>query len=232
MHNADFQTKRDRRVGFVMVVVGLVCAQAPANVETPASVVREQEMMKDLRTAIAAFAVEYGRFPMCAPSSADDIQSDTANAALVASLLGKNSHDNPRGITFIELPQARAGQPGVTAQPTLSVIDSFGHAYRVMMDANRDGRIANPDRANSDGKIRSEADEWLPAKVIVQGAGEDGIFNTADDCTSWRECAHRSGARASFRVSEGFVTAALLLTVAVFSWKLLRWYSKLRHGQA
>jgi hypothetical protein len=219
-------------IGAAVVVFGCF-SDARATVMTPAEVVRELYMMKDLRTAVDACEAEYKRYPLSDhPTLAADFDLDTARADFVATLLGQNRSDNPRGIVFVDLERAKKNRPGLAVGKSgTTIVDSFGRHYRIVMDADRDGRVSNPDRTNTDDRISSNAPEWLPTKVVVFSSGPDGIFNTGDDLTSWRGGPSWTRRWDGFHLPYHLMITILLLVLAAASWKLLRYYSRLRHGE-
>lgn len=219
-------------IGAVAVVFGCF-SDARATVMTPAEVVRELSMMKDLRTAVDAYEAEYKRYTLSDhPTMAADFDLDTAQSDFVATLLGQNLSDNPRGIVFVDLERAKKNRPGLAVGKSgTTIVDSFGRQYRIVMDADRDGRVSNPDRANTDDRIRSDAPEWLPVKVVVFSSGPDGVFNTRDDLTSWRGGPSWTRTWDGFHLRYNWMIAVLLMVLAAASWKLLRYYSRLRHGE-
>lgn len=65
-------------------------------------------------------------------------------------------------------------------------VDPWGNPYIIVVDANRDKAVRNPDSENQDEWIRGFAPHSLAEPLIVYSKGPDGLDNTADDCTSWR----------------------------------------------
>lgn len=145
-------------------------------------------VIKDLQVAIKSFQAEYRRFPLCiAGSQNNDLTVDSANIRFLGSLLGDDLQDNPRGIKFIDLPIANNGRGGlIGAKGSFQLLDQWEHPYRIMLDANGDNQVQNPDRRSTDAKIKSEATEWLPIGVVVFSNGIDGVPHTGDDIPSWR----------------------------------------------
>lgn len=69
-------------------------------------------------------------------------------------------------------------------------------------------------------------------KVVIYGAGADGIFNTGDCMTSWRGGPSWSKRSRFPYLPYDLAVLLLLLVLAFTSWRLLRYYSRLRHGQS
>ena len=103
-------------------------------------------------------------------------------------LLGENEQKlNPRQITYIEPPMGKNGSGGLVGnEGSYGLMDSWGKPYQVVMDANYDNKISNPDSRNEDRSISSGAPANLPIGVIVFSYGEDKKPNTKDDVASWR----------------------------------------------
>lgn len=149
---------------------------------------RELATIKDLQVAMKGFESEYGRYPLVeANSTQDDLTIDSANSRFLGSLLGDNLQDNPRSITFVELPMAKAGRGGLVGEKgSFRLLDQWEHPYQIIMDANHDGKVWNPDRLNTNPKVQLGSAERLPLAVAVFSLGVDGVPYTEDDVTSWR----------------------------------------------
>lgn len=171
----------------VGLMLGALCM--PIVVAPSSRVIRSLMVIKDLQVAIKGFQTEYGRYPLAETgSSQEDLTVDSANSRFLGSLLGDDLQDNPRSISFVDLPMAKAGRGGLVGEKgSFRLLDQWEHPYQVIMDASQDNQVSNPDRRNSDAKIQSEARQWLPSGVAVFSSGVDGVLYTADDITSWRD---------------------------------------------
>ncbi len=175
-------------LGLVLMALGALSFCASSRIMNRARIVRDLAVIKDLQDAITFFESEYGRYPSAgADSTTNDLTVDSANTRLVASLLGDDLQDNPRGIKFIDPPIAKNDCGGLVGERgSFRLRDMNGHPYQVVLDASRDKKVRNPDHANIDAKIQSESREWLPTSVAIYSCGFDGKPQTADDITSWR----------------------------------------------
>ena len=198
-------------ITIVAVLAGLVMSQAPKIMEN-ARKLQVQTVLKDLRTAVGSYQVEYNRYPvnpsmLSSASSGDDIQplETDENSGIVDALLstsaspsggagggGTTSNLNPKDIKFIDLPVAKNGVFGlVNAQPPYRLTDLWGKTYRVLLDTNGDKQVNNPDLTNSDPSISqstiSPPPKKLPTDVAIYSLGADRMPATKDDIVSWRQ---------------------------------------------
>ena len=172
-------------VGFVAVTVIAIMASlaipAFSKVKSKAERANTRVTMKGLEIAIKGYQTEYNRLPLKGNSSpaAGDQNSDTTDPdgrALLDTLLGKDTVTNPRSIYFIDLPPARASGAGYSASSGLR--DPWGkNGYRILLDANGDNRITDPEGLAGD----------LTATILIYSAGPDGDFTTwADNVCNWK----------------------------------------------
>lgn len=148
---------------------------------------------KDLRIALESYRIEYGHFPgQPIQYLATDVRLTTIGP-LVDCLMGEESDWNPKGIKFIDLPEARGGKfgylPGVGDIPS-QLVDLWGQPYVILLDTDGDKRIRNPDITNADPAVsrssNNPAAEFLPLGAAVYSLGKDQTAGTADDVVSWR----------------------------------------------
>jgi hypothetical protein len=98
---------------------------------------------------------------------------------LIRVLAGGDDAGNPRKIPFLELPPARPNGSGYSVANGLR--DSWAkHGYRVIVDYDGDGKIANP------ASGWSGQPDSLAVDVAIYSAGPDGDFSTwTDNVVSW-----------------------------------------------
>ena len=175
-------------LGLGLMLLDVLSFCFPAGDPKSLRAIRVLSVVKVLKVAIKAFETEYGRHPLSeAGAIGDDLTVDSANTRLIGSLLGDDLQDNPRGIKFVDLPIARRGSGGLIGDKgSFRLRDEWGNPYQIIMDANRDEKVTNPDHINTNPKIQSNAPEWLPVRVALFSCGIDGVPHTADDMTSWR----------------------------------------------
>lgn len=149
---------------------------------------REKSALKNIELGIKNFQVEYNAWPVPSGTPTDHDLETEVSGPLLACLLGGKQCGNVREVQCIEPPMALDGKRGlVETKEGYQLLDAWGHAYRVILDANRDGMIDNPDLKSNDAEVRAELpNPQLPFSVVVMCAGPDGIFFTRDDIVSWR----------------------------------------------
>src|SRR4051794_18458569 len=140
--------------------------------------------MKGLEIAIKGYKTEYLHLPFfAAVQPLDDNQACDTTApdgmALIDVLLAKQMDSNPRQIRFWEAPPSKGG---AGYAPEQGLRDPWGKlGYKVVLDYNGDGKIANPAAGQ-----KGEADT-VTADVILYSAGPDGDFSTwNDNVRSWQ----------------------------------------------
>jgi hypothetical protein len=151
-----------------------------------------QRAEKDLTLGIKNYLVEFNHYPI--PPEMPNTHADQrfeSTGKLLAVLLGENIDGlNPRQIAYLEPPIAKSGKHGLitgSAPGEAKLMDTWGHPYVILIDANHDNKIDNPDRKNSSPQVRQDAPEQLIAGVVAYSLGPDGIDGTHDDIVSWRD---------------------------------------------
>ena len=153
--------------------------------------IRTQAAEKDIILGIKNYQVEYNRYPL--PPEAQNTPTDQrleSTGRFLAVLLGENVDGlNPRQIAYLEPPMAKDGKRGLipgSAPGEAKLMDSWGHPYVILIDANHDNKIDNPDRKNSSPQVSQSAPKQVSAGVLAYSVGPDGIDGTPDDIVSWR----------------------------------------------
>ena len=188
-------------------------------------------MIKALQDAVRGFHAEYGHYPKCEANEAADHMIETSDGVLARILTGQDPDENPRGIMFVELPAHKRRVPGMVADGSFAILDQYGHGYRVWIDADNDGRIANPDKNNANEQLQMTSEASIPVTCMIQSAGKDGIFDTADDCSTWHRPLSKPNGWTQWERPNGLVPAILFAVLFVGCWKALRYYSRLRHNE-
>lgn len=179
----------------MLVVIGIIgilaalAVPAATGVMKRAKKVRTAAALKDVQLGIKNYQVEYGRYPIKSGNTSEDPVQLSEGNVLLAVLLGENKEKlNPRAIVYIEPPIAKGGVGGLTGtEGSYGLVDTWGSPYEVVMDANYDNKIANPDMRNEDSSVMQGAPPNLPLGVIVYSLGEDKKPSTGDDVVSWRQ---------------------------------------------
>lgn len=171
-------------VALVITVLAVLLSLGVASgrkVLAKAHALQAKATMKGLEIAINGYKTEYLRLPLAPdpPPAQDGDACDTSEERgrmLLDQLLGEDETQNTRKIRFWEPPPSKPSNAGYTAAGGL--IDPWGrNGYRVLLDDNRDGHIADPE--NDLGKISGA--------VLLYSAGPDGDFATwEDNVCSWK----------------------------------------------
>lgn len=133
------------------------------------------------------FRTEYDHLP--APRSAavkgqDWDTNSSASENVITILKALDKKDNPNATDFLGDIKDAKTQDGkrlnglVLTETTAALIDPWGHPYRIRLDGDGDGFVADPDPAIPGNRIAS--------KAIVWSAGKDGDPETwSDNVGSW-----------------------------------------------
>ncbi len=202
-----FSHHRRARSGFtlieLLVVVSIIALLAGGAVGGYGKVMNTvkkaaaQKVCVEVCGAIASFASDYDRLPISTSgggTASDEEISDTADGQTFLGVLAAakdTDKENPRHLNYIDgMQQAKtnAGRPinGINYEDNEaapSLYDPWGKGYKLILDADFDGEIENPERSggssNVPAKIRGK-------KAIMWGAGPDGDYDTwSDNVKSW-----------------------------------------------
>ena len=185
----------------LLVVVAIIALLAGGSVAAYGKVMNmikkntSQKVCVELAAAVSSYFADYERLPTSTTgTSADFINNDTSQDGEFLGILSAKGDIklNPRNINYIEgMQQAKLAAGKYTnginfeeseTAPTLT--DPWGNGYRVIMDADYNGSIDNPELGGSGSttaiqKIRGK-------RCIVYGPGLDGNFETwSDNPKSW-----------------------------------------------
>jgi prepilin-type N-terminal cleavage/methylation domain-containing protein len=193
-HTLHLAARRGFTLIEMLVVIGIIgilaslAVPAATGVMKKAKKVKTSAALKDVQLGIKNYQVEYNRYPLRAGSTTEDPIPLDEGSSLLKVLLGQNPDKlNPRGIIYIEPTMGKNGTGGLTgSEGSYGLMDSWGEPYQVVMDANYDNKISNPDVRNDDPSVSSGAPPNLPMGVIVYSHGDDKKPYTKDDVASWR----------------------------------------------
>lgn len=146
-----------------------------------------------LRSAIAAFFTEYQRYPFRDPAEKFE-RVVLSDREIMGVLLGAEKYTqpdgiNPRGISWCLFREAKPigkekyrGGTVIDSGGDGELWDPWGNHYRVIVDMNRDKRIAAPSWARTE----DEGGDVIRGRVIAWSPGPDGNDLTAEDnIVSW-----------------------------------------------
>jgi len=151
-------------ISIIAILASLAIPAASGAIDR-AKKAQAQNAATQIATAIIGYETEYGHLPTNGTS--DD--SGYANLFNVLGNIGSASTENPRGIVFLEIPDAKNGKNGLAGN---NYKDPWGNTYVVVMDGNYDNSIT----VNG---------ETLRKKVAVYSNGKDKQAGTTDDAKSW-----------------------------------------------
>lgn len=171
-------------VAFTVVVLGVLAFVGVAGGKTVIKKTRELQAkaaMQSLEIGIRNYQTEYLNLPFhtSPPPAVDGDARDSTEAsgkALLDVLLGADRERNPREVRFWEPMPTTTKGGGYT--PAGGLVDPWGHSgYRILLDDNGDGHIADPEKVLGD----------ISGSVLIYSAGEDGDFGTwGDNVCSWK----------------------------------------------
>lgn len=131
-----------------------------------------------LEIATKSYKIEYNRLPIIPPSEATVIES---RGILISTLLGENETNNPRKVKFYDPAPYRKGRGGAArnAANEWELKDAWGNFYRILLDADDNGKIPDPKPGAVPDKIATP--------ILIYSAGPDGDFSTwTDNIRSWK----------------------------------------------
>lgn len=175
----------------VITIVGILAAlttTAAISAIQRARVVQTKSALDQIVVGISNYKTEYNRLPLPPGHTSEEAIPLDQGSAILKILLGLNEAKmNPREHLFIQPNLANAGGAGglVGSQGSYGLTDLWGTPYEVILDANYDGRIVNPDSQNEDAHVSKDAAEIF-ASVIAYSYGPDRKKGTRDDIVSWR----------------------------------------------
>ena len=174
-------------IGIIAILAGLAFP-AITGVMKKAKKVKAQAALKDITLGIKNYQVEYNRYPLTPGNTSEEPIPLSQGAQILKVLLGQNDAKlNPRQISYIEPPLAQNGAGGLEGSDgNYALVDPWGEPYEVILDANYDNKIANPDLKNEDSTISRGASPNLIMGVAGMCLGEDKKLHTKDDVVSWR----------------------------------------------
>ena len=151
---------------------------------------RSQKTFKDdlttathLKNAIESYILEYRKAPWTIGIQQSDVEfsSDLEFMNCVSGGEGESAAiQNPQGIVFFYRYPGSRDRRAYMRDAELQLLandlrDSYGKHYQIRIDANGDGKVANP-----------TTKELIEEQVLIWSAGKDGNFETwQDNVASW-----------------------------------------------
>ncbi|MFP6874241.1 MAG: prepilin-type N-terminal cleavage/methylation domain-containing protein [Verrucomicrobiales bacterium] len=170
----------------VIVIIAILAAVAFPVYGMVMEVVRKTEAEKDvqdIKAAISTYNLEYGKFPY---GGEQDVELNTEDDEIMSVLAGVEGNPlNQRGKVFYQGKRAKNGRDG---NPTggiygenddLRMADPWGQPYYIIIDANYDSKVLNPDTGGDD--LRQTIVVWSKGKPRQKGTDN----GPQDWHTSW-----------------------------------------------
>ena len=158
-------------IAIIAILMGLLIPSVNGVLEN-AKKVQAKNDATQIATAVIAYETEYGKLP--GTSGGGDVAQ--ANPSIMDILMPPNPTsppaENPRGIIFLEIPEAKGGKNG-RAGNSGPFLDSWGSAYTVVIDGNYDNSV-------------SAGGDTVRKRVAVFSPGKDKNAGTNDDVKSWQ----------------------------------------------
>jgi hypothetical protein len=135
-----------------------------------------------LREGLHSYDAEYGRYPVDQSHTTGDLKT-TSRGLLISLLMGSSIQGlNEKEIVFCEFKVARNHRDGIWQDGKEWVLsDYWGQEYEVVLDADNNGHVSNPDIRES-GQVPT-----LSSRIAIFSAGPDGDPATWDDnVKSWK----------------------------------------------
>ena len=155
-------------------IVGVVFIYHTIRSSAPAR--QNEATAQGLRNSIKQFHLQYSTYPVPQGANGEDISADSTKP-LMDILLGRNSSANPKRIAFGEWRDAGNNRIGIVRNKPSphfgSLVDLWENPYRIVMDANNDNRIKNPNPGSNTPQLQQT--------IIIYSAGPDGDYSTWDD---------------------------------------------------
>ena len=173
----------------VIVIIAILAAVAFPVYGMVMEVVRKTEAEKDvqdIKAAISTYYLEYGRFPY---GGEQDVELNTEDDEIMSILAGVEGNPlNRREKVFYQGKRAKDARDGIPVGgiygegDTLGMADPWGQPYYMIIDANYDNKVQNPDPSGSgEIELRQTVVVWSKGKPREKGAENDA----RDWHTSW-----------------------------------------------
>lgn len=171
----------------LLVVVAIIALLASIALPTFGSVLKKMKrtqastLAMSLVNSIKSYQADYTKYPFPEGFSGGEVTPLRTDDVLTRILMAEDIQANPRRIKY--LPELRQVQEGggyglLQSGEMLSVVDPWGEAFYVLMDADYDGSIENPNTTSTNTRIYQG--------VLIFSAGEDRMPDTwEDNITSW-----------------------------------------------
>ncbi|MFO0442536.1 MAG: prepilin-type N-terminal cleavage/methylation domain-containing protein, partial [bacterium] len=128
----------------ISVLASLIASQVMKIIDD-GNRLKTRAIVVDLKTGLASYHTEYGRFPLENPEEKEWLTD--GSTALIDTLAGLPAEGgavnlNPKAIRFVEFPTAKNDRHGIISQPRPSrLVDMWGNPFRVLLDADGNNQV-------------------------------------------------------------------------------------------
>jgi prepilin-type N-terminal cleavage/methylation domain-containing protein len=123
-------------IAIIGILMGLLFPAANGAMDAARKAQAKNDAVQ-IATAVTAYETEYGRLPGLS-GSADESSKDV-DLAFVQILTGQNTSDNPRGIVFLEVQEAKSKKSGTNST---GFVDPWSNKYKIALDGNYDNSLS------------------------------------------------------------------------------------------
>jgi len=183
-------------ISIIVVLIGLLLP-AFRGVQDQAKKVEAKNDLIQIVTAVNAYCVEYGRYPLVV---AETIYGPvgTPNSLLFNELRATNATENARQVVFITPPDVRdqlhpSSGIGTIGPSTGQYYDPWGTPYNIEIDGDYDNQISINPYSDTNGSagvapLRVPVIAWSYGKDKALGnkVKADNKFQNSDDVISWQ----------------------------------------------
>ncbi|MEY2584555.1 MAG: ral secretion pathway protein [Verrucomicrobiota bacterium] len=168
-----------------------------SSIQNQAKKTQAKNDVTQIVTAVNAFYTEYGKYPLTPSTPADTTYgSGVTTDKLFNELRNVSAAENPRGIVFLSLPDAKdqTNPRGGIKTSDGQFYDPWGKPYLVRVDTNYDNFVDNPYSANAGASknqsgtlaVQAGAIVWSLGKNQLGGTGDKTSTDSNDDVISWQ----------------------------------------------
>ena len=181
-------------IAIIAVLLGLAFPVFQGVLDRAKKVQAKNDLIQ-IVTAVNAFYLEYGKYPVPTTASGDGYASGsttgTSSRAVLDPLRNLDTTLNPRQIVFFIAPDARdqtTPKSGIKAADG-QFYDPWGTPYGITIDADYDNQVPNPYTAGGGAggsEIRQGVIAWSVGKDKKLGNNGDNKFTGSGDVISWQ----------------------------------------------
>ncbi len=190
-------SRRSRKRGFtlieLLIVITIIATLAGLSfaaftaVQKQAKKTETLAMISGIKNGLANYYNEYGKHPVPNGGKSAREVPIKLKGSILAILMGTDAGRkfNPRKISFLEPKEAKDGFNGVVwaGKNPSSLNDPWGNPYMILLDANYDKKVRNPDES------KETESQFVNQSALVWSMGPDGDdgANTDPGVSVWKD---------------------------------------------